>query len=209
MTTSTETRPWQAQIIEQLADADTENATHIVIEVAGDTPILREITDNEQHAIERASAIAVETENEVEVKELAALYNWHKEQLEVKLGEDNEQPPVDEPGDPTPADPTDEQPTPEPDPDTGKLFDVPRVTVITDDADPTLLLLAFSGSIKLDRSIANDVAFYNRLRSGKSVYLELEAHVAGATKRHRRDKEGDVDAIVETKSLVITDVATA
>lgn len=201
MTTETATRPWQAQIIEQLADADTENATHIVVEIAGDTPILREITDSEQHAIERASAIAVETENEVEVKKLDDLYAWHKEQLAE--GHDLEQDP---PIATEPISGTSDDPQPEPDPDTGKLFDVPRVTVITDDADPTLLLLAFSGSIKLDRSIANDVTFYNRLRSGKNVHLELEAHVAGATKRHRRDKEGAVDAVVETKSLIITDV---
>lgn len=99
---------------------------------------------------------------------------------------------------PTGADEPDGQ-----DPDKGKLFDVPRVKVILDEADPTILKLAFSGSIELDRAIADDVAFYNRLKAGESVELHVTAHVAGAKTTHHRDSEGDVDAVVQTKSLIV------
>lgn len=97
---------------------------------------------------------------------------------------------------------TDGEPTGE-DPDKGKLFEVPRVLVIVDDADPTVLKLSFSGGIDLDRTIASDVEIYNRLVAGRSISLSVEAHVAGAKTTHRRDSEGDVDAVVQTKSLIV------
>jgi len=92
------------------------------------------------------------------------------------------------------------------DPDVGKLFDVPRVGIVVDDSDPTVVKLAFSGSVELDRTDAKQVAFYNRLRAGESAVIDVTVHVAGATMRHRRDSEGDVDAVVQTKSLVVSDV---
>lgn len=95
---------------------------------------------------------------------------------------------------------------PEPDPDTGKLFDVPRVNVIVDDTDPTLLKLAFNGSVEIERGDKEWVDFYNTLRHGRSSDLTVTVHVAGTKKTHRRDSEGDVDAIVETKSLTVTDI---
>ena len=91
-------------------------------------------------------------------------------------------------------------------PETGKLFEVPRVKVIVDESDPTVLKLSFSGSIDLERSQASDVDFYNRLKDGKTADLKISVHVAGAKTAHRRDSEGDVDAVVQTKSLIVTDV---
>lgn len=96
-----------------------------------------------------------------------------------------------------------------PDAEKGKLFEVPRVAVLLDDSDPTILKLAFSGSIELDRAIADDVSFYNRLRAGQPVELSVTAHVAGARTTHRRDGEGDVDAVVQTKSLIVHSVEAA
>lgn len=93
-----------------------------------------------------------------------------------------------------------------PDPDTGKLFDVPRVGVLVDDTDPTLLKLAFSGSVEIERGETDWIGFYNQLRAGKPAQLTVSVHVAGARNVHRRDKEGDVDAVVQTKSLIVTDV---
>ena len=93
-----------------------------------------------------------------------------------------------------------------PDAEVGKLFDVPRVKIVIDKADPTVLKLAWSGSVELDRGNGKQVGFYNDLAAGKSVELVVTVHVAGARKVHRRDSEGDVDAIVETKSLVVSDV---
>jgi hypothetical protein len=58
-----------------------------------------------------------------------------------------------------------------------------------------------SGSTK-----AKWVEFYNQLASGKPAQITVTVHVAGTKTRHRRDKEGDVDAVVQTKSLIVTDV---
>lgn len=85
----------------------------------------------------------------------------------------------------------------------GKLFEVPRVAIAVDETDPTVIKLAFSGGIDLDRTNASDVELYNSLRAGHSTSLSIEAHVAGAKTAHRRDSEGDVDAVVQTKSLIV------
>jgi hypothetical protein len=90
--------------------------------------------------------------------------------------------------------------------DEGRLFDVPRVQVAIDESDPSVLKIAFSGQVELERGKANEVAFYNRLAAGKGVDLSVHAHVAGAKRTHRRDGEGNVDAVLETKSLIVTDV---
>lgn len=92
------------------------------------------------------------------------------------------------------------------DPESGKMFDVPRVGIIVDDSDPTVIKLAFSGSVELDRTNATEVNFYNGLKAGHSAEIVVTVHTAGAQMRHRRDSEGDVDAVVQTKSLVVSDV---
>jgi hypothetical protein len=94
----------------------------------------------------------------------------------------------------------------EPDPDTGKLFEVPRVKVILDESDPNVLKLAFSGSYELDRDDAKQVERFNRLRAGSEAELVVTVHVAGSKKTHRRDSEGEVDAVVETKALIVSEV---
>jgi hypothetical protein len=85
----------------------------------------------------------------------------------------------------------------------GKLFEVPRVAVTVEDSDPNVLKLNFSGSIELERASKADVEFYNRLTAGKNVDLEVQAFVTGPHNTHRRDSEGNVDAVVQTKSLKI------
>lgn len=91
----------------------------------------------------------------------------------------------------------------EPEVPEGKLFEVPRVGVLIDETDPTVLKLSFSGGIELERAAASDVELYNKLKAGRSITLTIEAHVAGAKTTHRRDSEGDVDAVVQTKSLIV------
>lgn len=88
----------------------------------------------------------------------------------------------------------------------GRLFDVPRIAVLADESDPNVLKVSFSGSVELDRSNAEQVAFYNGLRPGEAREVVVTVFVAGAKKTHRRDAEGDVDAVVETKSLAVSDV---
>lgn len=88
-------------------------------------------------------------------------------------------------------------------PDTGRIFDVPRVAIAVDEADPGVLKLAFSGSIELDRAKPDDVAFYNSLKAGKDTALSVTVFCAGPKNSHRRDPEGNVDAVVQTKSLIV------
>jgi hypothetical protein len=88
----------------------------------------------------------------------------------------------------------------------GKLFEVPRIAVAIDESDPNVIRLAFSGRIELDRGNATQVDFLNSLRPGEAVELAVTCHVSGSRKTHRRDAEGDVDAVVETRSLVVSDV---
>jgi hypothetical protein len=88
----------------------------------------------------------------------------------------------------------------------GKLFDVPRIGILLDESDPTVLKLAFSGSVEFDRSNASQVEFYNRLLVAAEDSIVVTVYAVGTKKTHRRDTEGDVDAIVETKSLVVSDV---
>ena len=94
----------------------------------------------------------------------------------------------------------------EPNADKGQLFEVPRVTVLMDDSDPTILKLAFSGSYELDRDNAGQVEAYNRLRAGQEALLSLTVRVVGAQKHHRLDSEGDLADIVEAKRLTVVDV---
>lgn len=85
-----------------------------------------------------------------------------------------------------------------------KLFELPPIA--TDKAKPTLISVRVSGKIKLDLSQKSDVEFYNALAAGKLVTYETTFFVASTKKTHRRDKEGNVDATPETKSLVIDGV---
>lgn len=88
----------------------------------------------------------------------------------------------------------------------GKLFDVPRVAVIVDEADPNVIKLKFGGQIELDRAKPDDVAFYNSFVAGKNADLEVSVFCAGPQNTHRRDSEGDVDSIVQTKTLIVHSV---
>lgn len=82
-----------------------------------------------------------------------------------------------------------------------KLFEIPPISV--DKTKPTLIKVSVSGSIKLDLSQASDVAFYESLKAGKVVELPTSFFVASTKKTHRRDSDGNVDAVPETKSLVV------
>jgi hypothetical protein len=102
---------------------------------------------------------------------------------------------------------TDAPPIEGTDPETGKLFDLPRVKVELDPADPTVIKLAFSGSIELERGKPDDMAFFNGLVAGRNVSLQVEAFVkSGPANVHRRDSDGNVDAVVASKSLIVHSV---
>jgi len=87
----------------------------------------------------------------------------------------------------------------------GKLFELPAIEI--DESNPTAITIAFAGSIVLDRSQASDAAVYNGLKHGKAFELTVSGLVKGSKKTHRRDSEGNIDAIAETKSLVIDSIS--
>jgi hypothetical protein len=86
----------------------------------------------------------------------------------------------------------------------GKLFETPKITI--DESNPTAIVIAFAGSVTLDRSQKADAELYNNLTHGKLFDLHVSGLVKGSKKTHRRDSEGNVDAIVETKSLTIDSI---
>jgi hypothetical protein len=88
--------------------------------------------------------------------------------------------------------------------DKGKLFEMPKIAI--DESNPTAIVIAFSGSVTLDRSQKADAELYNNLKHGKLFDLHASGLVKESKKTHRRDSEGNVDAIVETKSLVIDSI---
>lgn len=88
----------------------------------------------------------------------------------------------------------------------GKLVEVPRIATTIDETDPSIIKLAFSGGIELDRADRKQVEFYNSLTAGKDRSLKVDVFVAGPKNSHRRDSEGNVDAVVQTKSVLVTDV---
>lgn len=85
-----------------------------------------------------------------------------------------------------------------------KLFEIPPIQI--DKAKPSLISVSVSGKIKLDLSQKSDVEFYNTLQAGKLVELPTTFFVAATKKTHRRDKEGNVDAVPESKSLIVDGV---
>lgn len=79
-----------------------------------------------------------------------------------------------------------------------RLFDVTPET-----SRPTIITVNVSGQIKLDMSKKSDVDFYNSLKPGKSVTYETEFFVASTKTTHRRDSDGNVDAVPQSKSIKV------
>lgn len=82
-----------------------------------------------------------------------------------------------------------------------KLFEIKP-----DPARVTQITVNVSGKIKLDLSQKSDVDFYESLPAGKLVTYETTFFVASTKKTHRRDSDGNVDAVPEAKALVIDGV---
>jgi hypothetical protein len=190
---------WQLAIAQQLAQIGTpDSTTHLVVHLpdTGDA-VLLDLVDSEVAGVISAEDHATKVDGgEVSVIPLS--------QIAPLVGT------VDQAGE---TGEEDEQQLPpaaeidlEPDPDTGQLLKMPRVPVVIDDSDPNVLKLAFSGGVEIDRGDKELIDFYNALRAGRTAEIEVSVFVAGTTKTQRRDKDGNVDSIVETKSVTITDV---
>lgn len=110
-------------------------------------------------------------------------------------------------------DDADDQNTDAPNAEKGELFNrdqyeleglqIPKV-----DGQPIdKIAIKFSGRVMLDRSDPADVQMFNRLQLGQDVELRISAKVsnsggAGFT----TSKEGDLDAVVGSKSLAVDSV---
>jgi hypothetical protein len=85
----------------------------------------------------------------------------------------------------------------------GKLIEVPRVAVVVDESDPNILKLAFTGGVDGERGDHDWVSFFNSLTEGKNHDIAISVFVKGSKKTHRRDSDGNVDAVVQTKTLLV------
>jgi catechol 2,3-dioxygenase-like lactoylglutathione lyase family enzyme len=201
--TTTSVPAWQHDIADQLAQIDVSaTTTHLVVHVPEDGPAtLLDLCESQNAGVISAEDHATKVDGgEVSVLPIDTIRQVQATQYEVdtdgNVVVDGESVPEEE-----------EQPAPlEPDADKGKLFDMPRPAVIVDDADPNVLKISFSGGVEIQRGDKDWVDFYNALRAGKTGEIRVGVYTGGSTKTHRRDKSGNVDATVETKSITITDV---
>lgn len=216
MSTQTAT-PWQATIIDQLGEVDSDGMTHAVVYIPHDgndsAPQLIEIVDSESAGVVSAEdygARADYTDGDVAVTDLPGLYQWHRDHT-TQAEEDGDTDEGEELDDHLTTD--EEAVDPEDvvvegeDPESGRLFTIPRTAIELDDTDPTHLKLSFSGSIELDRNNEAQTETFNKLTAGKVTHLKIVAYTkSGPNSVHRRDSDGNIDAIVASKSLVITDI---
>lgn len=79
-----------------------------------------------------------------------------------------------------------------------RLFEVKQEPV-----RPTTITVNVSGEIKLDLSKKSDVDFFNSLVPGKTVTHEVDFFVASEKTTHRRDSDGNVDAVPRSKSIKV------
>ncbi len=196
---TTEATPqWQLDIAAQLEQLGLpEDTSHLVVHVPDEgEAVLLDLCDSENAGVISAEDHATKVDGG-EVKVVPA------GQIVPLIGAIYE---VGADGEIVQTDGTQQQPALEPDAEKGKLFDLPRVKVAVDESDPSLLKVSFSGGVKIERGSEEWVEFYNGLRVGKTAEIRVGVFIAGAPKTHRRSKEGDVDAIVETKSIVVTDI---
>jgi len=198
MAAQEQTQDWQPAIAAQLAQTGIpDGTTHLVVHIPDEgEPALLDLCDSEASGVVSAEDHATKVDGgEVTVVPLA--------QIQPLI--DGSTYEVEENGDLVGGEAESETQL-EPDADKGQLFDIPRPTVAIDDSDPNVLKVVFSGGTEISRGDKEWVDWYNALRAGKDAELRIGVYVAGATRTHRRDKDGNVDATVETKSITVTDV---
>jgi hypothetical protein len=207
--TQTQTAPLTDEMRQQIADQIAQigipdETTHLIVHRPdSDSAILLGLAGGQDEALIAAEDYATKVDGgEVTVVPIDQIRDL------VTAGMAGDDQTVDEAAVDTPAEP----PAADgiqagPDPDTGRLFEVPRVQIDLDDNDPSVLKLAFSGSVELERADRTQAELFNRLRAGKTADLHLVGYVkSGPTKTHRRDRDGNVDAIVAQKAIVVTDI---
>lgn len=197
MTTTTDLRPWQASVLEQieqiaqtdiLDDQAIASRPFLVIGFTSDeeADLLARCETNDQ-ADEEAILHGKKGYQHIRIEELAAV------------------------GFPMPA-VVDSDPDPADTSDGKSLFDasdydredlaIPKV----DGNQIDKIRFAFSGSVLLERSEIADVAAFNGAKLGKELELRVTAKVAGVGTGFTTNKDGDLDVIVGEKKLKIESV---
>ena len=215
--TSTETRPWQHQIIDQFVGENLDGATHIVVNRKPDgTAQFIDAHPDENTAVAALDHHAKALTGSVDVVDLNYLHAW--------LNENPRTPTIDHDTARTITDELDQElngpdptehaaanltaPTNDDDPGDA-LFDTadytdPRLTLDkVDEKDVDKIRVEFAGSVMLDRRNPDDVQFMRRLKLGQTLELRIAATCHSKKTGYTTGKEGDLDAIVFTGGLKV------
>jgi hypothetical protein len=105
------------------------------------------------------------------------------------------------------------EPDPEPaDPKGEALFDRSRYQEPglridqVDGQEVDKIWIAFRGRVALDRTVAADVALFNRVRLGQELELRVAGKGVAVGTKHTTSRGGDLDAVVGERTLEVTDV---
>lgn len=221
MATSTDTRPWQAEILDELGQAQLDGLiadtdTHAAIWLSEDRVGAAATQLLGTAASELAAIVIAEDKaagmghGEARVIKLDDLQAWSKANAAG-----DELPPVDgailaAAVDTSSEVAKEEEATPDPAPgEQAAAFDpsaydredlqIPKI----DGQSIDRISIKFSGEIFLDRSEPSDVAVYNALRLGKDVGLLIEAKCSSTAAKGATDRDGDLDVVVGTKGLKV------
>ena len=197
MSTSTDLRPWQASILEQLEEIaatdildDHAIATrpHLVIGFTNDEEAaLLARCETADQADEEAALHASKGYEHIAVHELAAIGF----PIPATVDED-----------PDPADTSDGTAK-------GELFDASDyeredlAIAKVDGNQVDRIAIKVSGRVMLDRSDPADVALFNRLKLNQEVELRCAGKVTGIGAGFTTGKDGDLDAVVSSKNLKV------
>jgi len=220
---TTATRPWQAEIIDQLGAADDDPAlTHAVVYLpppeATDEVDLLDRCDTAASALISAEDWATKVEGgEVRIVTLADLVAWNRDHdhpvdgLTIEPRRQNVEGEPDKVIDDEPLedDEPDDEPTPEPAPGeqttafTAADYDREDLQIPKVDGETIDKIRVDFGSILLDRSAAADVAMINGMKLGKEVELRVAGTVSGVGTGYTTNREGDLDVVVLSKKIKV------
>jgi hypothetical protein len=216
MATSTEARPWQAEILDDLGQAQLDEQvgafdSHAAVWLPAEgSARLLGTAISELAAIVIAEDKAGQQDDigEARVVKLDDLQAWSKanasgDQLPAVDGPILAAAATDEE-----AKPEEDEPIVDPGGQTAIIdrsqyeredLQIPKV----DNQSIDRIEIKFTGSIFLDRSEPSDVAVYNELRFQRDVSLLIEAKCSNVAAKGATDRDGDLDVVVGSKTLKV------
>jgi hypothetical protein len=216
MATATETRPWQAEILDDLGQDQLDEQvgafdSHAAVWLPTEGPArLFGTAISELAAIVIAEDKAGQQDDtgEARVVKLDDLQAWSKANAAG-----DELPAIDGPtlaaaATDTVAKTEDDDPLVDPGGQTAIIdrtqyeredLQIPKI----DDQTVDRIEIKFTGSIFLDRSDVSDVAVYNELRFQRDVSLLIEAKCSNVAAKGATDRDGDLDVVVGSKTLKV------